>query len=335
VEAASRLVDVVRACLRGLDAGGVVAVSGGPDSVALLRAVLAVRPAGPAPLVMAHLNHQLRGADSDGDEEFVVELHRALLAGGAEGLELARERLDVGRLARGDNLEAVARRERYAWLAGVARARGLRWVATGHTAGDQAETVLHHLLRGTGLAGLRGIAARRPLEGGVELVRPLLPVTRAEVLAYLAGLGQSARQDASNADLRHTRNRIRHELLPHLAQRYNPRIVEVLARLAEQAAEVCAAEEEQAADLLRAAELPRAGEVVVLDAARLAAAPPRLVRVALRLLFEREGWPQGGMGYEQWQRLAELARAEGGACDLPEFVHARRCGRVLRLGRSL
>jgi tRNA(Ile)-lysidine synthase len=336
VERACRLVSVVGAWLRELSAGGVVAVSGGPDSVALLRAMLAARPDEKAPLVMAHLNHQLRGADSDADEEFVVKLHRSLAAEFA-GLELERAQLDVGRLAReqGENLEALARRERYAWLVEVARARGLGWVATGHTANDQAETVLHHLLRGTGLAGLRGIAPRRPLEAGIEVVRPLLPVTRAEVLAYLADLNQPSRRDSSNADLHYTRNRIRHELLPHLAERYNPRIAEVLARLAAQAEEVSRAEEESGADVLREAELPRAGALVILDAGKLSAAPPRLVRMALRLLWQREGWPSGGMGHEHWQRLADLVRAEGGACDLPEFVHARRRGHVLQLGRSL
>jgi tRNA(Ile)-lysidine synthase len=328
------LLGQVSACLRSLGEvpGLVAAVSGGPDSVALVRALVAARA---SPLVLAHLNHQLRGADSDADERFVADLHAALRAAGAE-LHLVSARLDVAEQARsaGANLEAHARQVRYRWLAEVARAHGLRWVATGHTASDQAETVLHHLLRGTGLAGLRGIASRRLLAPGVEVVRPLLGVTRAEVLAYLGELGQSYREDASNADLQRTRNRIRHELLPHLAERYNPRVAEVLGRLARQADEVCRAEEAEAEALLRAAELPRAGARVVLDAARLAAAPRRLVRAALRSVWAREGWPLGGMSYEVWERLADLAGAGQGASDLPGGVHARRRGRVLQLGRS-
>jgi tRNA(Ile)-lysidine synthase len=220
-------------------------------------------------------------------------------------------------------------------LAEVARTHGLRWVATGHTAGDQAETVLHHLLRGTGLAGLRGIAVRRPLEPGVEVVRPLLAVARAEVLAYLGALGQPYREDASNADRRHTRNRIRHELLPHLAEHYNPRIAEVLARLARQADEVCRAEEAEAEALLREAELPRAGRLVVLDAQRLTAAPRRLVRSALRCVWAREGWRLGGMSYDAWERLADLAGSADGAGDFPGAIHARRRGRVLQLGPAV
>jgi tRNA(Ile)-lysidine synthase len=335
VDVAARLVGHVRGCLRSLgEAPGLVAaVSGGPDSVALIRALVAARPVS-GPLVLAHLNHQLRGAASDADERFVADLHAELCAAGVAELHLASARLDVAAGARGAgaNLEAWARDARYRWLAEVARTHGLRWVATGHTAGDQAETVLHHLLRGTGLAGLRGIAARRSLEGGVEVVRPLLAVARTEVLAYLGELGQPYCEDTTNADRRHTRNRIRHELLPHLAEHYNPRIAEVLARLARQADEVCRAEEAEAEALLREAELPRAGRLVVLDAQRLTAAPRRLVRAALRHVWGREGWPLGGMGYEAWERLADLAVSAEGASDFPGAIHARRRGRVLQLG---
>jgi tRNA(Ile)-lysidine synthase len=314
-----------------------VAVSGGPDSVALLRTIIASRdPDNPLPLVVAHLNHQLRGAESDGDEAFVVDLQARLVAVGIPSLALCLHRLDVGRLAeeQGANLEALARRLRYAWLAEVARSHGIRWVATGHTANDQAETVLHRLVRGTGLQGLRGIAACRPLDSEVGLVRPLLQATREDVLAYLQTLGQPFRLDSSNACLDHTRNRIRHELLPHLAERYNPRIVTVLARLAEQAEAAAATEVAEATQLLETAERPRAGTILVFDRQRLAAAPRHLVRAAFRLLWRREGWPLSDMGYETWERLAELVFAEGVALDLPGQVHARRRDRVLQLSRT-
>src|SRR5262249_34799970 len=149
-------------------------------------------------------------------------------------------RLDIAQRAAdaGANRESHARQERYAWLSGMAAILGLPCVATGHTADDQAETMLHRLLRGTGIQGLRGIAARRPLIAGVELIRPLLTVRRADVLAFLAELGQPFREDSSNCDVDLTRNRIRHELLPLLARDYNPGVVDVLARLAGQAEEV-------------------------------------------------------------------------------------------------
>jgi tRNA(Ile)-lysidine synthase len=312
---------------RGLAGGAVVAVSGGPDSVALLRALAAtVR----GPLVVAHLNHGLRGADGDADETFVADLSEAL--GRDAAVTFRRERVDVATAAAGANLEATARRIRYEWFARVARAEGVPFVVTGQTADDQAETVLHRLLRGTGLPGLAGIAARRPLADGVTLVRPLLRVTRAEVLDYLRSLGQSAREDRTNAELRFTRNRIRHELLPHLAERYNPRIAAVLGRLAAQAA---AAQRELAAgvaDLLAAAEKPRAGALLVFDRAALAAAPRPRLRALWRRVWEREGWPRQAMGFREWDRLAALGTTGPAALDLPGRLRARRRERVVQVG---
>lgn len=312
--------------------GLIVAVSGGPDSVALLRALLEVRPCSDIPLVVAHLNHLLRGSESDADETFVRELH-ARLSVQADHLRLVCHRLDLSALARQEhaNLEAIARRERYRWLAEVAVAHGLRHVVTGHTANDQAETVLHRLLRGTGIEGLRGIAFRRPLTAEVEVVRPLLQVTRKEVEAYLEQMGQPARQDSSNEDLRLTRNRLRHELLPLLARDYNPRIAEVLTRLAQQAEELAQEQQTQASQLLREAEHPREGQTIVLNTAILRGASRSLVRACLRLIWQREGWSCEGMGFVEYERLADLVFAERGAHDLPGLVHARRRGKLLRL----
>ncbi|MBL8795339.1 MAG: tRNA lysidine(34) synthetase TilS, partial [Planctomycetia bacterium] len=248
----------------GAQTGGiVVAVSGGPDSVALLRALLAVA-APESPLVIAHLNHRLRGDESDGDAEFVHQLHAALLPLRPD-LGLRCDTIDVAAIARerGDNLESTARQTRYDWLTEVAVAAGCRFVATGHTADDQAETILHRLLRGTGLTGLRGIAARRPLANGIELLRPLLGVGRAEVLAYLDELQQPYRQDSSNQCLDLTRNRIRHELLPLLVRDYNPAIAQLLNQLAAQAEEAAGIVADAAQALLASAELPRAGPLLI------------------------------------------------------------------------
>jgi tRNA(Ile)-lysidine synthase len=325
------LVRTVEQALRRIGAGGalVVAVSGGPDSVALLRALREARGAGP--LTTAHLNHQLRGAESDADEAFVRDLCAGL------SLDYRRERLDVRGVAEaeGANLESVARRLRYDWLARVAEDVGAARVATGHTANDQAETVLHRVLRGAGLRGLRGIAVRRPLTARVSLVRPLLTVTRADVMTYLDAIGQGYRQDSTNLDPTLTRNRIRHRLLPLVAAEYSPRIVELLGRLAGQAEVVYGAEEDQARALLAAAELPRAGALVVLDGERLATASRPRLREALRLLWEREGWPVGGMGFDAWQRVAAVALGELAAIDLTDGVRARRCGRVVQIGRTV
>jgi tRNA(Ile)-lysidine synthase len=312
----------------------VVAVSGGPDSVALLHALLELRaPTATGPLVVAHLNHQLRGPESDADEAFVRQLHAQLTAAGVAGLQLRSERIDVAARAQAAraNLENAARLVRYDWLAEVARQAGVSRVATGHTADDQAETVLHHLLRGTGLQGLRGIAGRRPLGGGVELIRPLLTVTRAEVQSYLEAEGRDARQDSSNLDLAFTRNRIRHELLPHLADRYNPAITAVLCRLAEQAEAVYTVEEAEARVLLAEAELPRAGAMLVFDRRRLASAPRQRLRELFRLVWRREGWPVGRMCYDAWDRIAAVALQEIGGVDLPGGIAVRGSERVVQV----
>ena len=205
-------------------------------------------------------------------------------------------------------------------------------MATGHPAGDQAETVLHRLLRGSGLDGLRGIAVRRPLTPAVGLVRPLLSVRRADVLAYLADLGQPVRDDASNRDLRFTRNRIRHELLPFLAKEYNSRVVEVLNSFAEQAAAVQQEMELLATQLLAETELPRAGNVCVFDATKLAIASRHQLRGMWQLVWRRENWPRGEMGFAEWDRLAGLCLGESTAHDFPCDIHARHAGRVVRVG---
>jgi tRNA(Ile)-lysidine synthase len=317
----------------GVFPGVVVAVSGGADSTALLRATLQARGEQRSPLIVAHLNHQLRGADSDGDEAFVVALHGRLVEQGAQALHLVCARRDLHAEADGANLESTARRVRYGWLAQVAHAQGVGLVATGHTASDQAETVLHHLLRGTGMAGLRGIAARRELEPGVEVVRPLLSATRETLLAYLTTLGQDHREDDSNRDRRFTRNRLRNELLPLLRAEYNPRLDVVLAHLAEQADEVYREEDRQCRELLGRVELPRAGSLVILDAVALAALGDRLACGVLRLVWARERWSMAEMGYDDWRRAVRLVHGEG-SVDLPGRVHARRRGRVLQIGPS-
>jgi tRNA(Ile)-lysidine synthase len=313
----------------GLTGRGLVAVSGGADSVALLRGLCEGCRDG---LTVAHFNHRLRGAESDADEAFVREL------AGRLGVAVRVGSIDVA--AAGGNLEATARRLRYGWLAEAAAEVGAGWVATGHTADDQAETVLHRLIRGTGLQGLRGVAAERPVSDFVRLVRPLLGITRADVLAYLADLGQPYRTDATNADPAFTRTRIRHELLP-LLKTFNPDVVSALCRLAGQAEDATAILAAEADRLLRRVELPRAGDRVILDATpfsplhkpREDQAHPYLAREMFRRLWAREGWPGGAMTFAHWDRLHAVAAGSESAADFPGGVHARRAGAVVQLTR--
>jgi tRNA(Ile)-lysidine synthase len=325
-------------------AGIVVAVSGGPDSVALLLALIRLRIELPliqsepqlGPLLIAHLNHKLRGEASDADEAFVQNLVVSLSANRVPGLEFRHDSVDVACHAqkRGRNLEGVARHIRYEWLAKVAQDAGISFVATGHTADDQAETVLFRLLRGTGLKGLSGIAARRVLIPGIELVRPLLGVTRMEILQFLRNENQSYCHDVSNLDRKYTRNRIRHELIPELAREYNPRVVSALGRLAEQAAKAFRARDLLASRLLAEVERPRAGSLVILDHARLATAPRHCIREVFHCLWAREGWPMSRMGFREWDSLAGIVLGESVALDLPEGLFARRVGHVVQIGRA-
>jgi tRNA(Ile)-lysidine synthase len=301
-----------------IPAAGVVAVSGGPDSVALAHTL-----AGHG-IVLAHFNHQLRGAESDGDEEFVAGLPARLCRV---------QRVDTAAEAarRGENLEATARDLRYAWLAQVAREIGAAWVAVAHTADDQAETVLFRLLRGTGVEGLRGMAARRPLDGPIDLVRPLLDVRRHDVLAYLEANGLPYRMDSSNRDTTFTRNRLRRELIPQLEHEYNPALVEALCRLARQAGEVQLEMRGLAEELLARAELPRAGATLVFRTDVLSAVSPHRIREMFRLVWQRERWPESAMGFDEWQRLVAVVNGDATASDLPGGVHVRRAERVIQL----
>src|SRR5262249_54058966 len=149
--------------------------------------------------------------------------------------------------------------------------------------------------------------------------------------SYLQDSRQSFCTDASNMDLSFTRNRIRQELLPVLAKDFNPEIVSVLCRLAEQAREVQTILAVEAGQLLQESELQRAGSLLVFTRSRLAEAPRHLVREMFRLVWSRESWPAGAMTFDDWDRLAALACKED-AVDLPERIHARSTDRVIQLG---
>src|SRR5882724_654803 len=193
-----------------------VGVSGGADSVALLSILVEL---GWRPHV-CHLNHQLRGADSDGDAEFVRQLATQYgLPGTIEACTVAPD-------------EDSARRARQEFFGRVAEGRGIKKLVLAHTADDQVETFLLRLLRGAGVPGLVGIWPERQL-GMLRVIRPLLKVRRVEIMEYLAAKKLSYREDKSNADTRFTRNRIRHELLPLLEREYNPAIRDVLLNTAE------------------------------------------------------------------------------------------------------
>jgi tRNA(Ile)-lysidine synthase len=192
------------------------AVSGGADSVCLLMVLGELAAELGISLSAVHVNHCLRGAESDADEAFVRDLADHL------GVVLHTERID---LPEGENLEQAARDARRRVFASLPVDR----VATGHTRSDQAETVLYRLIRGSGTAGLRGIL---PVTAE-RIVRPLIDCSRADAEAYLNERGQGWRDDSTNLNREFTRNRIRHEVIPTLARDFNPAVQEVLAATAE------------------------------------------------------------------------------------------------------
>lgn len=206
-----------------------VAISGGADSVALLRLLLMLRAELGIVLAIVHFNHKLRAADSDEDERFVREL------AGKYDLEFFGGSGDVRQTAEKEHLsvEAAARQLRYAYFSELLGKRTLNRIATGHTLDDQAETVLLRLVRGAGPQGLAGIHPALRLATGGWIIRPLLTARRNELEAYLNALGQSWREDKSNRDLRFARNRVRHGILPRLERNLNPSIREALAATAE------------------------------------------------------------------------------------------------------
>ncbi|MGC9467413.1 MAG: tRNA lysidine(34) synthetase TilS [Anaerolineae bacterium] len=218
----------------------VVGVSGGPDSVTLLHVLHTLAEPRNFDLHVAHLHHGIRGEEADMDMAFVANL------AGQLRLPCTTDEFDVPALAEEEklSLEEAARRARYAFLCHVAQHVGARRIAVGHNADDQAETVLMHLLRGTGPAGLRGMLPATKLRdyrlippcerppSDLVVVRPLLSIPRAQIEAYCREEGVATRYDRSNLDTTYFRNKLRHEVLPYLAE-INPRISERLRNLAE------------------------------------------------------------------------------------------------------
>jgi tRNA(Ile)-lysidine synthase len=295
--------------------------------MALLRGLLELRrrEGGAGGVHAAHVNHQLR-PEADADEAWLQAECSKL------GVPLLIERTDVAALesARGDGVEAAAREARYQALTAMAKRTGARFVALGHTRNDQVETILFRLLRGTGLRGLGGIPATRRLSASVVAVRPLLGLSREDVLGYLEAIGQGFREDASNRESRFTRNRVRHELLPLLRDEYNHEVDAAIVRLGALAADVQGVIEELAEELLAKCGVDvqqASGEAeIILNTAPLRSARKILATEALRLAWREAGFGEQGMTRDWWSRLVQFAQSEttGNALNLPGNVHATR-----------
>jgi len=285
-----------------------VAVSGGADSVALLRALVHLS-SDRNRLIVAHFNHGWRGLESDDDERFVRELCSNL------GLELL-----VGRASPIDSsmadvprTEESARRLRYEFLIRSAYQSAARYVLTAHTASDRVETMLHHLFRGTGLAGVTKPALLRPLDDELVLVRPLIACFRQDVEEYLTEIGQSFCQDSSNSDEAYRRNFLRQSLLPVVRQAYGPSVdrhllsfsiaveetVETLDQMAEQYWQKVGTLAGKSSDL--DGECVNESPMIRFPTSAVLHEHWPVVRHALQAAWSARRWPRKGVNRSHWQ----------------------------------
>ena len=278
----------------------VVAVSGGSDSVALLRLLCSLRETHHLDVVCAHFNHQLRGAESDADEVFVGELARELDVPCETGSDCVSAYASEHHLS----LEEAARELRLRFLRLTALKTGAACIATAHTRDDQVETVLFRLLKGTGLRGMSGMAPRTGM-----IVRPLLAVSKEELRGWLRTQGFSWREDSSNADPRYERNFIRASLIPLIESRF-PAVKTAVARTADIAQATCALFEQQTERVTDNIEILEAGDgrhpgALRLGRAALVSLPDPLLQHALEEIFATSGV---GPSFERLTRSTEAIR---------------------------
>jgi tRNA(Ile)-lysidine synthase len=291
-----------------------VGLSGGADSVALLRALCRVKGGMTGRLVAAHFNHGWRGEESDGDERFCRELTESL------GIQCV-----FGSGAAADEkskTEEGARRDRYAFFRRAAEEVGARYLVLAHHRDDQVETVLQRLIRGTSLRGLAGISRLRRLSEWTTIVRPLLSCPRTAIEKYLAALKQPYRTDSTNANPAWLRNRIRGELIPLLEAKYAHQASRSIARLAAESAEAMdyldALAREALIGVVRVSSQP--GAVTLTNFDDLS---PYLLRLVLIQVWKMMSWPEGEMTRKHWRKLAEdlLAKKNGSLGQYPGAIH--------------
>jgi tRNA(Ile)-lysidine synthase len=279
--------------------GVLVAVSGGSDSVALLHSLQCLTEEFPLTLWAAHLNHGLRGREAEEDADFVSLLAEKW------GIPAVIEKADVHKLATsaGLSIQEAARQVRYRFLRRVAVQRGLAKIAVGHHANDQAETVLLNFLRGSGTSGLKGML---PLSQGI--IRPLLEITRQEIDSYCLSHGLPSREDSTNLQIYYQRNRVRWHLLPEL-QSYNPRMLDVISRMAK----VLREEDEFLEQACAAAIAPLiqpSGSGIKLPLKEFLFLPAAIQGRAIRQCYAKLAGSKEGLNFAQVEAGLEIAKGE-------------------------
>ena len=306
-----------------------LAVSGGADSIALLYAMWALKTENilSAELHCGHINHQLRGAEADLDEDFVIAQAAKLK------LPVMTKRIDVRGFARVNKLsiETAARNLRIESLLDIARTNNCSRIATGHQKNDNAETVLQRLARGTGFRGLGGIWPMRAFDGNIRFVRPLLCVTRDEIIDYLEQRNLKWRIDYTNADCTYRRNYMRHRLLPALQQQCNSSIVEQLFSLSQSArrfySSVCRHAENVWPKLADSAD-----DKVVMNLGKFLSEPPAIKVELIRRSLTVLGSGERDLTQRHYEKILCLTEqnASGKKIELPgSFVVRREYGNLI------
>jgi len=302
-----------------------VCVSGGADSMALLRVLLELQRHYGVKLVVAHLDHMIRGRSSAADANFVKKCAARL------GLPFIYEKSDVRKTARGSkaSLEEAARETRYDFYARAAERAGANKIATGHTADDQAETVLMRLVRGAGSVGLSGIPYSRRTRRGVVIIRPLLDVGRKDIERYLKACRVSWRTDATNLKTAYLRNKIRHILIPLIEKKFNPRIKENLNSIAENLRDESDYLDAAAARLYRRLVVMKKGRAEI-GIRRLLRLHPAMRRLLVRRVIHSIKGNLKRITYRHWLEIEGAFCGGGkGTVNLPGGIKARRTGGVL------
>lgn len=280
----------------------IIAVSGGPDSMALLHLLTRQKSASSEILAVVHVDHSLRDAESARDAEHVRAQCQVL---GVDHREIKLEHSSVHE-SEGEGLEGRARQLRYEALKQAARESGARYIVTGHHRDDQVETILHRIVRGTGIRGLMAMRPFREIDSGLTLARPLLHASRAEIEQFVQRHQIPTVKDSSNEQNTFTRNRIRNELVPWLNENINASVDEAILRLSELATEYESYVERSAESLKEECILNEAHDAVSLDVNVLRAADAVVVKSFLRLIWREKGWPEQAMSQPKWNLLSGL-----------------------------
>jgi tRNA(Ile)-lysidine synthase len=319
-------------------------VSGGPDSVALLSLIYNTSRINPpySEIFIAHLNHSIRGRESDEDEQFVITLAEkyevSLITEKRDIIEIARERKI--------SLEEAARDERYKFFESAAEKMGANVVAVGHNADDNAETILHRIIRGTGITGVGGIRPKRKLTpiSTISLIRPLLFTWRKDIIAYLEEENLSYRVDSTNIEKDKLRNKIRMELIPHLEENYNAKIKKSLVTLGETAVQNCDYLEAKAKVLFKdvlmnreeITQAPAHVDKIVLDINKLKESPQILQQMIIKEAIIRLDIPLKKLSYKNYKNILNLLNSRKIAVNIivKEYLNVRIEGNELRLSKN-